>query len=97
MLPSHRHVPVLDSARKRCPVCNHAVYSAAGIHPQCAIRQSDPPHAERKKLALAEAAAADAPVIDADAAEVVVAVVEPTPRAPRVFGRGPGRKATVKS
>ena len=39
----HRHTPLLDPRRKRCPVCQHAVYSPAGIHPQCAERQADPP------------------------------------------------------
>jgi hypothetical protein len=38
----HRHTPLLDPGRRRCPVCQHAVYSAAGIHPQCAERQADP-------------------------------------------------------
>ncbi len=39
----HRHTPPLDPRRRRCPVCQHAVYSLAGIHPQCAERQADPP------------------------------------------------------
>ena len=30
-------------ARVRCPVCHEAVYSKAGIHPQCAVKQSEPP------------------------------------------------------
>lgn len=30
-------------ARVRCPVCHEAVYSRAGIHPQCAVKQSEPP------------------------------------------------------
>jgi hypothetical protein len=29
------------SARARCPVCHETVYSRAGIHPQCAVRQSE--------------------------------------------------------
>ena len=36
------------STRVRCPVCHEAVYSRAGIHPQCAVRQSDPPKAKIK-------------------------------------------------
>jgi hypothetical protein len=48
MLPRYRHTPILESGRKRCPVCNHAVYSAAGIHPQCAVRLSDPPKPAKK-------------------------------------------------
>jgi hypothetical protein len=41
MNPKHVHTPV--STRARCPVCHEAVYSKAGIHPQCAVRQSEPP------------------------------------------------------
>lgn len=41
MNPKHIHTPV--STRVRCPVCHQAVYSRAGIHPQCAMRQSEPP------------------------------------------------------
>ena len=40
MNPKHVHTPV--STRARCPVCHEAVYSKAGIHPQCAVRQSEP-------------------------------------------------------
>jgi hypothetical protein len=41
MNPKHVHTPA--STRARCPVCHEAVYSRAGIHPQCAVRQSEPP------------------------------------------------------
>jgi len=41
MTPKHLHNPV--STRLRCPICHQAVYSRAGIHPQCAMSQSDPP------------------------------------------------------
>ena len=41
MNPKHFHTPV--STRLKCPVCHQAVYSRAGIHPQCAMRQSEPP------------------------------------------------------
>ena len=37
-----------SSTRVRCPVCHEAVYSRAGIHPQCAVRQSDPPKSKAK-------------------------------------------------
>jgi hypothetical protein len=37
-----------SSTRVRCPVCHEAVYSRAGIHPQCAVRQSDPPKPKSK-------------------------------------------------
>jgi len=40
--------PPAASARVRCPVCHEAVYSRAGIHPQCAVRQSDPPRPKSK-------------------------------------------------
>jgi len=46
MNPKHFHTPV--STRVRCPVCHEAVYSRAGIHPQCAVRQSDPPKSKVK-------------------------------------------------
>jgi len=46
MNPKHFHTPV--STRVRCPVCHEAVYSRAGIHPQCAVRQADPPRAKPK-------------------------------------------------
>jgi hypothetical protein len=36
------------STRVRCPVCQEEVYSRAGIHPQCAVRQSDPPRMKSK-------------------------------------------------
>jgi hypothetical protein len=37
-----------NSTRVRCPVCHEAVYSRAGIHPQCAVRQSEPPRTKAK-------------------------------------------------
>ncbi len=40
MFPKYRHAPIIDPDRKRCPVCNRAVYSLAGIHPQCALNQA---------------------------------------------------------
>ena len=48
MFPSYRHAPIVDPNRKRCPVCNESVYSLAGIHPQCAVRQADPPKPKGK-------------------------------------------------
>jgi hypothetical protein len=44
--PKHLHTPV--STRVRCPVCHHAVYSRAGIHPQCAMLLADPPRLKSK-------------------------------------------------
>ena len=46
MNPRHVHTPV--STRVRCPVCHHAVYSRGGIHPQCAVRQAEPPKPRTK-------------------------------------------------
>jgi hypothetical protein len=40
MFPRYRHTPVLDPKQKRCAVCHEAVYSLAGIHPQCAIKRA---------------------------------------------------------
>ena len=37
----HYHTPITDFQRKRCPICDKPVYSLAGIHPQCAIKQND--------------------------------------------------------
>ena len=36
--------------RKRCPVCAEISYSFAGIHPQCAVHQSDAKRLEAIKL-----------------------------------------------
>jgi len=41
MNPKPFHTPI--STRLRCPVCHQPVYSRGGIHPQCAMRQSEPP------------------------------------------------------
>jgi hypothetical protein len=41
------------SDRVRCPVCHETVYSRAGIHPQCAVRQSDPPRPKNKPAEIA--------------------------------------------
>jgi len=47
MNPRYYHTP-LPSTRVRFPVCHEAVYSRAGIHPQCAVRQADPPRPKDK-------------------------------------------------
>jgi hypothetical protein len=44
----YRTPPPLASTRARCPVCGEAVYSRAGIHPQCAVRRADPPRLKSK-------------------------------------------------
>jgi hypothetical protein len=59
---NYYHDPLrAPSNRARCPVCHEPVYSRAGIHPQCAVRQSDPPRGGGKpsaSLRSAELAAA---------------------------------------
>jgi len=62
MFPSYRHAPIVDPNRKRCPVCNQSVYSLAGIHPQCAERQADPPKPKGK--AKGSSSQADTPARD---------------------------------
>ena len=44
----HYHFPV--EARPVCPVCHKSVYSRGGIHPQCAMIQSEPPRPKKKPL-----------------------------------------------
>jgi hypothetical protein len=36
----HSHA-VGDSPRKRCPICDKPVYSAGGVHPQCAVKHNE--------------------------------------------------------
>jgi hypothetical protein len=68
---SYYHSPPKPvSTRARCPVCQQAVYSLAGIHPQCAERQADPPRPKGK------AKGVGAPV-DLTAEEIAGAVVKP--------------------
>ena len=51
----HHHSPLAPlSNRLRCPVCHQVVYSRAGIHPQCAVRQADPPRPKRKTAKVIE-------------------------------------------
>lgn len=45
MTEKHYHVPV--RSRPVCPVCKKAVYSRAGIHPQCAMIQAEPPRIKK--------------------------------------------------
>ena len=45
---SYQKPSPLNPARARCPVCQEAVYSRSGIHPQCAVRQADPPRPKAK-------------------------------------------------
>jgi hypothetical protein len=49
MTPKYYHTPLkTPSTRALCPVCREAVYSRAGIHPQCAVKQCDPPRPKNK-------------------------------------------------
>jgi len=60
MFPRYRHSPVFDPDRKRCPVCNQAVYSLGGIHPQCAIERAVALDTKSRREAAAKVAGADA-------------------------------------
>jgi hypothetical protein len=40
------------STRVRCPVCQQEVYSRAGIHPQCAVRQSETPRPKKQAVVI---------------------------------------------
>lgn len=70
--PKHYHMPL--SPRLRCPVCHEAVYSRAGIHPQCAVRQFDPPKSKSQPQV---AAAAVEPAADNPAAKAAIAETSP--------------------
>ncbi|MGP0062887.1 MAG: hypothetical protein ACLQGP_04695 [Isosphaeraceae bacterium] len=71
MNPRYYHTPI-PSTRVRCPVCHEAVYSRAGIHPQCAVRQADPPRPKDKNPKKPDQPAVDA-VIPPPAVELVAA------------------------
>ena len=75
------------STRPICPVCNQPAYSLAGIHPQCAERQADPP---RPKAKPKEAAVL---VPQGAAGETTTTIPAPVKRLP--YGRGP-RPLTAK-
>ena len=65
--PKHYHSPPTD--RARCPVCHEAVYSRAGIHPQCAVSQYDPVKTKKGGTPPKDVEAvlgADEPVVDPD-------------------------------
>ena len=55
MIAKYRHTPTADPERKRCPVCRQAVYSTAGIHPQCAKKRAVALDATSKRQAESEA------------------------------------------
>jgi hypothetical protein len=54
MSPGYYHNPSKPvSTRVRCPVCDHEVYSRAGIHPQCAVAQSESPKPKKQEPVVA--------------------------------------------
>jgi len=54
MNPKYYHTPISSGPqRSRCPVCHQTVYSRAGIHPQCAMKQAEPPRSGGKGQAVA--------------------------------------------
>jgi hypothetical protein len=55
MFPRYRHTPVLDPVHKRCAVCHEAVYSLAGIHPQCAMKRAVALESRTKKQTASKA------------------------------------------
>jgi hypothetical protein len=71
--PRNSHSPLPDDRRRRCPVCRQSVYSKAGVHPQCAIKQADPLHTED-----------DVEGLGPDAVEQVVAVKPVRVKAPKI-------------
>jgi hypothetical protein len=77
MNPKHYyHTPVKPaSTRVSCPVCHEPVYSRAGIHPQCAVIQSDPSKLKSKRPAaggIVDPSIRAINAIDAPEADVVV-------------------------
>jgi len=103
MFPRHRHTPMFDPERKRCPVCHHAVYSPAGIHPQCAERLADPPRPKKAKdvpgqVEQATDDGADA-IVELPTSESISAHVRPpahTSSSVVAADRAPLRATTVK-
>jgi hypothetical protein len=84
MNPTYRHhhnPPPRVSTRVRCPVCHNEVYSRAGIHPQCAARESEPHKVMSRKRKSGSGAK---PVTGPIAAVAVVLPLEP-PAALRIF------------
>jgi hypothetical protein len=46
--PNKKPLPLFDvQIRPMCPICGHASYSRAGIHPQCAMAAEDKVHSQR--------------------------------------------------
>jgi hypothetical protein len=87
MNPMHYyHTPVKPiSTRASCPVCHETVYSRAGIHPQCAVIQSDPPKMRSKKQQARALLDQANNATDQSGADIVVepSLVEPIPATER--------------
>jgi hypothetical protein len=78
----HYHTPPQPvSTRVRCPICHEEVYSLAGIHPQCAVRQCDPPKVKNKGLKSPSDVEPDSVAIKAAGADVTLEL----PAAIRIF------------
>jgi hypothetical protein len=76
----HYHFPV--EARPVCPVCHKSVYSRGGIHPQCAMIQSEPPRPKKKPndgaaVPVAIDGAVGVPAVDDPAAKAVPVAIAP--------------------
>jgi hypothetical protein len=68
---SYRILTDTGSGRVRCPVCHEAVYSRAGIHPQCAVRQSEPPKPKNKPQMPPSLAEPEATTVEGAGTDVV--------------------------
>lgn len=80
--PKYYHTPIAGvTPRNRCPVCHQSVYSRAGIHPQCAMIQAEPPRSKSKKQAAPAAAQEpEAPVPEAvPGVEIAVGIPTASP------------------
>lgn len=92
MAPRHYHSPPPPNpTRPRCPVCNATVYSTAGIHPQCAVRQADPPRPKARPAGAASQSARPAGALEPAVAEVAVVTLSPPADPPSVV-IPPGRR-----
>jgi len=71
--------------RVRCLVCHEEVYSAAGIHPQCALRQDDPPRLKSKSSGSSSTAAGSSNRAVRDSGSAIIAI-SPVPEIPSMPG-----------
>ena len=70
------------STRALCPVCNQPAYSLAGIHPQCAERQAEPPRPKGKPKGAPDL------IVEGVAGEAATAVETPVVVKRSPYGRG---------